>query len=193
MGLREYGVDEAYIEEILKKEYRPSTPPEKYQTLVPKLTTLPSYSFQEYQALCLQHPTTFVWGTKIGQFEDPQIAHRVNRLLTNLGHWSAQGCCLFGICSFFLNPDLPPLKTPDDLTPKHAQWAENFMLELFTRCGLPLPKQVGILQTVDDEVLSLPPTQPSSIRKSFTSWKHLKHKWGHRLRNTFPRRRSTHT
>ena len=143
MGMREAGVEEAYIsKEILGIKFIPSTKPENYKQFEPAVTPLPEISWAEYKSHCQEFPFTFVLGKKVLLFPKP-VEHRFKIFMEH--HLFGKGDCTWKLWMLLLEPDLPVCESKGELQDFHRRWAENQMLEMLTKTGIPKPKTVAIL------------------------------------------------
>ena len=60
-------------------------------------------------------------------------------------HLFGKGDCTWKLWMLLLEPDLPVCESKGELQDFHRRWAENQMLEMLTKTGIPKPKTVAIL------------------------------------------------
>mmetsp|Transcript_20339 Transcript_20339/g.48369 ORF Transcript_20339/g.48369 Transcript_20339/m.48369 type:complete len:551 (-) Transcript_20339:100-1752(-) len=160
-GMRTYGIDEDYInDQIMSVPYIPKRKPEQYRTFstaaVSSSTPLPRITFAKYRSKLCSHnyrktspdDVFFISQGRVIKVErpddpkNPSLVWLRDRVMGLTGKE-----CTLRIHQTVVDPDIPMVDTPEEITTQHDQWCENHMVEWMEQGGL---RGIAIFEIDDD-------------------------------------------
>jgi hypothetical protein len=163
-GMRAYGINEDYIEDhIMSVPYTPKTKPQNFKTFPQRKPVLPRINFQKYQEhLCrnaARGEIYFVIGRKVIAVDSREnTANPCAKWLHDRVHGLPD--CTLTVHRTVVDPDLPMVDDPKDITPLHVAWAENHFVEWMGQGGL---SGTAIFELIPDRSCAASTTLPRRI------------------------------
>ena len=159
-GMRTYGIDEDYInDQIMSVPYIPKRNPEQYRTFstaaVSASAPLPRITLTKYRSKLCSHKyrktspddVFFICQGRVIKVERPDDPKNPSKIWLRDRVMGLTGKeCTLRIHQTVVDPDIPMVDTPEEITPLHEQWCENHMVEWMEQGGL---RGVAIFE-VDD-------------------------------------------
>jgi hypothetical protein len=138
-GMRAYQIDEEYIgDHIMSVPYVPKTKPEDFKVFPQTRQTLPHITLQRYQdRLCRNAGSGdvyFVIGTKVIRIDPHDPTNPGSVWLRERVHGKPD--CTLMLHQTVVDPDLPMVDDPKDVTSEHVAWAENHFMEWLEQGGM---------------------------------------------------------
>ena len=160
-GMRRYGIDEDYInDQIMSVPYIPKRKPEEYRTFstssASPSTPLPRITFAKYRSKLCSHKyrktspddVFFICQGRVIKVERPDDPKNPSNVWLRDRVMGLTGKeCTLRIHQTVVDPDIPMVDTPEEITPLHEQWCENHMVEWMEQGGL---RGVAIFEIDDD-------------------------------------------
>lgn len=169
-GMRAYDIDEEYIEDhILSIPYTPKTKPEHFKTFPQRKAVLPKMEWRRYyDRLCRNAAAGeiyFVIGNKIIAVDSRQNpANPCIEWMQNRMHGFPDSTLM--LHRTVVDPDLPMVDDPKQITPLHTAWAENHLIEWMNRGGL---HGTAVFQLVHDKGTTRSVVDTSSLATTTTA------------------------
>ncbi|CAB9529747.1 expressed unknown protein [Seminavis robusta] len=183
-GMRKYGVDEDYITDHIEAcPFIPNRKREDYFTF-PVAKKVPVITHAKYEEICarasVEGDLYFTLGKRVFRMGEHDPANPLAKWFETHGH--GQTDCTYMVHLTVVDPNIPLLDEPKDVTPLHVEWAENHCVEVVEQYGMSATRvyEIGEPGTqppkdeegnIKAEELSQDLSEASEVpRKSCLSW-----------------------
>lgn len=174
-GMRQYQVDEDYIiDQIETCPFIPKRNPADYFTF-PVAKKVRKISLARYQKLCqrakeVEGDLYFCLGRQVFRLGEHDPANPLATWFETHGHGKI--CCTYMVHLTVVDPEIPFLDDPTEVTPLHIAWAENHLVEVVEQYGLSANRVYELVDKEDctDEEGDLDEDDVALRRPSLGRW-----------------------